>query len=63
MYKNKKIIAFIPARICNNIKDTLCDNCINSKFKNVKPICEHLATKFHGYKLDLPEQIIKEKGE
>lgn len=49
--------------LCNSIKNTLCNNCINGKYKKVKPICEQLATKFKGYELDLPEQIIKEKGE
>lgn len=40
--------------LCNHIENTICSNCINSKFKIVAPISENLATKFCGYELDLP---------
>lgn len=44
--------------LCNNVKDTICDNCINGIFKNVSPLDYKLATNFCEYQMDLPQELI-----
>lgn len=45
--------------LCNDIKDTICDNYINGIFKKVSPLDCKLATNFCEYQLDLPQKLIK----
>lgn len=45
-------------QLCNNIENTICDNCINGTFKMAQPISEEFATKFSGYEVDLPQELI-----
>ncbi len=55
----KSIVELRKKHLCNNIKGTICDNCINGNLGQVKPICEELATKFCRYEFNLPQELLK----
>ena len=55
---NSKFITELRRKhLCNNVKNTICDNCINGIFKNVIPLDYKLATNFCEYQVDLPQDL------
>lgn len=59
-WSSKAITELRKKHLLNNVKNTICDNCINGTFGNVQPLEEKLATKFCEYRFILPKEL-KEK--
>lgn len=60
-WNSKLITELRRMHLCNNVKSTICDNCINGNFNRVKPLNTELATNFCEYQLDLPQKLMKRK--
>ena len=60
-WNSKTITELRKKHLLNNVKNTICDNCINGTFSDVQPLEEKLATKFCEYKFTLPQELRERK--
>lgn len=61
-WQNEFITNLRRKHLYNNIEGTICNNCINGVFREVKPLRKELSTRFYGCWLDLSNELINRRS-